>query len=151
MGANVSEEDTASIFRTEYSEDGGSVLLRNVGTHLRIHTASQPRTPLWTVVYLFHHWRFWDLANVTSELEAVPSVFACVWVYEYCDMLGSVLYLLRGDTSVSCHAWPSSLSGPFKSSPSIRSSSAYSFLLPTHVCSESFYSRHALNIAEMSF
>jgi hypothetical protein len=42
VGTNVSEEHTVSVFNPE---DGSSMFLRNVGTHIRVHTASQPRIP----------------------------------------------------------------------------------------------------------
>jgi hypothetical protein len=44
--SNVSEENTASIFRAEVdfsAEDGGSMFLRNFGITVQVHMALQPR------------------------------------------------------------------------------------------------------------
>jgi hypothetical protein len=47
---NVSEELAAYIFRVKlkllfYSEDVGNIFLQNVGKHVRVYTASEPRRP----------------------------------------------------------------------------------------------------------
>jgi hypothetical protein len=46
---DISEERTVSIFSLEH---GGSMLLRNVGIYLRVHTALQPRRPTSTNIDL---------------------------------------------------------------------------------------------------
>jgi hypothetical protein len=43
VDTSVSVQHTVSIFRAE----GGSMLLRNAGIYLRVHTASQPRRTTW--------------------------------------------------------------------------------------------------------
>jgi hypothetical protein len=44
VNINVSEGHTAFIFRVEYA---GSMFLRNVGSHLQVHTSAKPRKSQW--------------------------------------------------------------------------------------------------------
>jgi hypothetical protein len=50
----------------ENTEDVGSMFLRNAGTHLQDHTASQPRTPPWKL-------------DVTRQIVANPKCSAGMW------------------------------------------------------------------------